>query len=74
MDEMLRYIFKSLRIYDGNFATVARFFETQNKINALVAANSVLFCIMHHMANAETRKLSARVAELEREKNQDKGA
>ena len=74
MDEMLRYIFKSMKYYDKNFATVAKLFRAQNKVNKLVTINLGLFCIMHAIAYSDIKNLYVRVAELEREKNQNKGA
>ena len=73
MDEMLRYIFKSMKYYDKNFATVAKLFRAQNKVNKLVTINLGLFCIMHAIAYSDIKNLYVRVAELEREKNQNKG-
>lgn len=74
MDEMLRYIFKSMKNYDRGFATMAKIVKAQNKVNKLVAVDLGLFCVMHWIAYAETKKLSSRIDELEREKNQNKGA
>lgn len=74
MDEMVRYIFKSMKYYDKGFAAVAKFLKTQNKINKLVTINLGLFCVMHAIAYSDIKNLYVRVAELEREKNQNKGA
>lgn len=74
MDEMIRYIFKSMKFYDKGFVTVAKFFKAQNKINRLVTINLGLFCIMHAIAYSDIKNLYVRVAELEKEKNQNKGA
>lgn len=74
MDEMVRYIFKSMKYYDKGFATMAKIVKAQNRVNKLVAIDLGLFCAMHWIAFAETKRLSARIDELEREKNQNKGA
>lgn len=74
MDEMIRYIFKSMKFYDKGFVAVAKFFKAQNKINRLVTINLGLFCIMHAIAYSDIKNLYVRVAELEKEKNQNKGA
>ena len=80
MDEMLRYIFKSMKNYDqellataSGFKAVAKFFKAQNKINKLVAINLGLFMVMHWIAYAEAKELLARVEELERAKKLNKG-
>ena len=74
MDEMVRYIFKSMNAYDRSFVTVAKFLKNQSRFNDLVIVNLGLYCIMHWIAYADIKKLRARVAELEEEKNQNKGA
>ena len=74
MDEMVRYIFKSMNAYDRSFVTVAKFLKNQSRFNDLVIVNLGLYCIMHWIAYADIKKLRARGAELEEEKNQNKGA
>ncbi len=74
MDEMVRYIFKSMNAYDRSFVTVAKFLKNQSRFNDLVIVNLGLYCIMHWIAYADIKKLRTRVAELEEEKNQNKGA
>ena len=80
MDEMLRYIFKSMKNYDQEFlatakgfAAVTKFVKAQNKVNKLVLLNLGLFCGMHAIAYSDIKNLYERVAELEKEKNQNKG-
>lgn len=80
MDEMLRYIFKSMKKYDqellataSGFAAVTKFIKAQNKVNNLVTISLGLLCIMHAIAYSDIKNLYARVTELEREKNQNKG-
>ena len=80
MDEMLRYIFKNMQNYDQEFLATARgfiavkkCFKAQNKVNNLVTLSLCLFCVMHVIAYSDIKNLYERVAELEKEKNQNKG-
>lgn len=80
MDEMLRYIFKNMQNYDQEFLSTARgfiavkkCFKAQNKVNNLVTLSLCLFCVMHAIAYSDIKNLYERVAELEKEKNQNKG-
>lgn len=80
MDEMLRYIFKSMKNYDqsfqataSGFAAVTKFIKAQNKVNNLVTLSMCLFLVMHTIAYSDIKNLYERVAELEKEKNQNKG-
>lgn len=81
MDEMLRYIFKSMKKYDQEllttakgFAAVAKFAKAQNKVNNLVTLSLGLLCLAHMIAYSDIKNLYERVAALEKEKNQNKGA
>lgn len=86
MDEMLRYIFKSMKKYDQEllatakgFAAVAKFAKAQNKVNNLVTLSLGLLCLAHMIAYSDIKNLYERVAALEmsglsnKEKNQNKG-
>lgn len=80
MDEMLRYIFKSMKNYDQEFlatakgfAAVAKFVKAQNKVNNLVTLSLCLFLVMHAIAYSDIKNLYERVVALEKEKNQNKG-
>ena len=80
MDEMLRYIFKNMQNYDQEFLATARgfiavkkCFKAQNKVNNLVTLSLCLFLVMHTIAYSDIKNLYERVAELEKEKNQNKG-
>ena len=86
MDEMLRYIFKSMKKYDQEllatakgFAAVAKFAKAQNKVNNLVTPSLGLLCLAHMIAYSDIKNLYERVAALEmsglsnKEKNQNKG-
>lgn len=80
MDEMLRYIFKSMKNYDQEFlatakgfAAVTKFVKAQNKVNNLVTLSLCLFLVMHTIAYADLKNLYERVVALEKEKNQNKG-
>ena len=81
MDEMLRYIFKSMKKYDQEllatakgFSAVAKFAKAQNKVNNLVTLSLGLLCLAHMIAYSDIKNLYERVAALEKEKNQNKGA
>ncbi len=80
MDEMLHYIFKNMQNYDQEFLATARgfiavkkCFKAQNKVNNLVTLSLCLFLVMHTIAYSDIKNLYERVAELEKEKNQNKG-
>ena len=80
MDEMLRYIFKNMQNHDQEFLETARgfiavkkCFKAQNKVNNLVTLSLCLFLVMHTIAYSDIKNLYERVAELEKEKNQNKG-
>lgn len=80
MDEMLHYIFKNMQNYDQEFLATARgfiavkkCFKAQNKVNNLVTLSLCLFFVMHTIAYSDIKNLYERVAELEKEKNQNKG-
>lgn len=80
MDEMLRYIFKNMQNHDQEFLATARgfiavkkCFKAQNKVNNLVTLSLFLFLVMHTIAYSDIKNLYERVAELEKEKNQNKG-
>ena len=80
MDEMLRYIFKSMKNYDQEFLATARgfiavnkCFKAQNKVNNLVTLSLCLLCIANMIAYSDIKNLYERVAALEKEKNQNKG-
>ena len=80
MDEMLHYIFKSMKNYDQEFLATARgfivvkkCFMAQNKVNNLVTRTLGLLCLAHMIAYSDIKNLYERVAALEKEKNQNKG-
>lgn len=80
MDEMLRYIFKSMKNYDQEFlatakgfAAVAKCVKAQNKVNNLVTLSLGLLCLTHMIAYSDIKNLYERVAALEKEKTQNKG-
>lgn len=80
MDEMLHYIFKSMKNYDKEFLATTRgfiavkkCFKAQNKVNNLVTLSLGLLCLAHMIAYSDIKNLYERVAVLEKEKNQNKG-
>lgn len=73
MDEMVRYIFGSMKGYNRNFKLIRNFMQTQQRINRLtvVALASLLFGYLSN--TKDVSELSRRIQELENTTEQNKG-
>ena len=74
MDEMIRYIFGSMKKYNWNFACIAKNLKLQNKINWLFGVDVLVLLWLQHCSDRDIHRLSERIKALEAEKTENKGA
>ena len=74
MDEMIRYIFGSMRTYNRNFVVIAKVLKNQNKINRLFVVQVLCLLGLCYFNDRDIRQLNERIKALEAEKTENKGA
>lgn len=74
MDEMIHYIFGSMKKYNRNFARIAKVLKYQQKINWIFVLETVGLLGLCCLNDRDIRRLSERIAFLEAEKTENKGA
>lgn len=74
MDEMIRYIFGSMKTYNRNFAAVKKVLKNQQKINRLFVVESLCLLGLCYLNDRDIHRLSSRISALEAEKTENKGA
>ena len=74
MDEMIHYIFGSMRTYNRNFAIIEKVLKNQSKINRLFAVQVLCLLGLCYFNDRDIRQLNKRIKTLEAEKTENKGA
>lgn len=74
MDEMICYIFGSMKKYNRNFARVAKILKYQQKINWVFVMEALALLGLCCLNDRDIRRLNERINALEAEKTENKGA
>ena len=74
MDEMIRYIFGSMRTYKRNFTIIEKVLKNQNKINRLFVVQVLCLLGLCYFNDRDIHQLNDRIKALEAEKTENKGA
>lgn len=73
MDEMIHYIFGSMRTYKRNFTIIEKVLKNQNKINRLFVVQVLCLLGLCYFNDRDIHQLNDRIKALEAEKTENKG-